>query len=201
MPRGVVDTEGLNTPDIQALRAIQTPDEVPFSINKIGHVVLMVQDLEKSADFYTRVLGFRVSDVYPATMVPGRMVFMRCASDHHGVALVGGAKEPGNGNELNHMAFEVSTLDEVFRARDHLETEDVKITYAGRRRAGCQVAVEFLDPDNHVLEIYWCIDQVGSDGRVRAPEEWCEEVTLEGAVDKAPPGQDTTLEDPSLRRD
>ena len=90
MPRGVVDTEGLNTPDIQALRAIQTPDELPFSINKIGHVVLMVQDLEKSADFYTRVLGFRVSDVYPATMVPGRMVFMRCASDHHGVALVGG---------------------------------------------------------------------------------------------------------------
>ena len=76
----------------------------------------MVQDLEKSVKFYTEVLGFRVSDVYPATMVPGRMVFMRCAQDHHGVALVGGAEEPGNGNELNHMAFEVSSIDEVFRA-------------------------------------------------------------------------------------
>jgi catechol 2,3-dioxygenase-like lactoylglutathione lyase family enzyme len=200
MPRGVIDTDGLVTPDVQALRDTETPSGLPFSIAKIGHVVLMAQDLEKSVDFYTRVLGFRVSDVYPATMVPGRMVFMRCASDHHGVALVGGAKGPGNSNELNHMAFEVATLDEVFRARDHLEAEGVKITYAGRRRAGCQVAVEFLDPDNHVLEIYWGIDQVGSDGRIRPPAEWREEMTLEGAVDNAPPGQDTTLADPSLRR-
>lgn len=201
MPRGVIDTDGLMTPDVQALRDTRTPAGLPFSIGKIGHVVLMVQDLEKSVDFYTRVLGFRVSDVYPATMVPGRMVFMRCANDHHGVALVGGAKGPGNSEELNHMAFEVSTLDEVFRARDHLVAEGVKITYAGRRRAGCQIAVEFLDPDNHVLEIYWGIDQVGSDGHIRPPEEWREEMTLEGAVDNAPPGQDTTLADPSLRRD
>jgi len=201
MPRGVIDTDGLVTPDVQALRDTETPSGLPFSIAKIGHVVLIVQDLEKSVDFYTRVLGFRVSDVYPATMVPGRMVFMRCANDHHGVALVGGAKGPGNSNELNHMAFEVAALDEVFRARDHLEAEGVKITYAGRRRAGCQVAVEFLDPDNHVLEIYWGIDQVGSDGRIRPPAEWREEMTLEGAVDNAPPGQDTTLADPSLRRD
>ena len=201
MPRGVIDTDGLVTPDVQALRDTETPSGLPFSIAKIGHVVLMVQDLEKSVDFYTRVLGFRVSDVYPATMVPGRMVFMRCANDHHGVALVGGAKGPGNSNELNHMAFEVATLDEVFRSRDHLEAEGVKITYAGRRRAGCQVAVEFLDPDNHVLEIYWGIDQVGSEGRIRPPAEWREEMTLEGAVDNAPPGQDTTLADPSLRRD
>ena len=200
MPRGVIDTDGLMTPDVQALRDSETPAGLPFNIAKIGHVVLMVQDLEKSVDFYTRVLGFRVSDVYPATMVPGRMVFMRCANDHHGVALVGGAKGPGNSEELNHMAFEVSTLDEVFRARAHLEAEGVKITYAGRRRAGCQIAVEFLDPDNHVLEIYWGIDQVGSDGHIRPPEEWCEEMTLEGAVDNAPPGQDTTLADPSLRR-
>ena len=201
MPRGVIDTEGLMTPDVRALCDTETPKGLPFNIAKIGHVVLMVQDLEKSVDFYTRVLGFRVSDVYPATMVPGRMVFMRCANDHHGVALVGGAKGPANSNELNHMAFEVATLDEVFRARDHLEAEGVKITYAGRRRAGCQVAVEFLDPDNHVLEIYWGIDQVGSDGHIRPPEEWCEEMTLEGAVDNAPPGLDTTLADPSLRRD
>ena len=201
MPRGVIDTDGLITPDVQALRDTETPSGLPFSIAKIGHVVLIVQDLEKSVDFYTRILGFRVSDVYPATMVPGRMVFMRCANDHHGVALVGGAKGPGNSNELNHMAFEVAALDEVFRARDHLEAEGVKITYAGRRRAGCQVAVEFLDPDNHVLEIYWGIDQVGSDGRIRPPAEWREEMTLEGAVDNAPPGQDTTLADPSLRRD
>lgn len=201
MARGMVDYEGLETPDAVALRQTLTPDGLPFSINKIGHVVLMVQDLEKSVEFYTQVLGFRVSDVYPSTMVPGRMVFMRCANDHHGVALVGGAGAPGNSNELNHMAFKVSTLDEVFRARDHLDKHGVKILFHGRRRAGCQVAVEFLDPDNHVLEIYWGIDQIGTNGAARPPGEWREELTLEGAIDNAPPGQDTTLTDPSLRRD
>ncbi len=32
------------------------------------------------------------SDVYPETMMEGRMVFMRCTADHHGVALVGVAE-------------------------------------------------------------------------------------------------------------
>lgn len=201
MARGVIDLEGMDAPDIQALRNASTPDGLPFSINKIGHVVLMVQDLERSVKFYTEVLGFRVSDVYPTSMVPGRMVFMRCANDHHGVALVGGAAAPGNSNELNHMAFEVSTIDEVFRARDHLEKHHVKISYQGRRRAGCQIAVEFFDPDNHMLEIYYAIDQIGTNADARPPQEWREEMTLEGAVDNAPAGQDTTLADPSLRRD
>ena len=201
MARGTVDTEGLNAPDVTALRRTQTPGGLPFSINKIGHVVLMVRDLEKSVKFYTKVLGFRVSDVYPPSMVPGRMVFMRCAADHHGVALVGGAKEASNSNELNHMAFEVSTIDEVFSARDHLEKHEVKISYLGRRRAGCQVAVEFFDPDDHMLEIYWGIDQIGTNGDARPAEEWREEMTLEEAVDNYPPGQDTTMADPSLRRD
>jgi catechol 2,3-dioxygenase len=198
MPRGVIDHEALKSPDIQALRNADTPQGLPFAIRKIGHVVLMVQDLERSVEFYTKVLGFKVSDVYPNSMFPGRMVFMRCNADHHGVALVGGSRAPANSNELNHMAFEVGTIDEVLRARDHLKAHGVKIMFDGRRRAGCQVAVEFLDPDNHVLEIYWGIDQVGTGGHVRPPEEWAEEMSLEAAVAHAPPGQDTSLQDKSL---
>jgi catechol 2,3-dioxygenase len=89
------------------------------------------------------------------------------------------------------MAFEVATLDEVFHARDWLKANGVKVEFEGRRRAGCQVAVEFRDPDGHWLEIYWGLDQVGPDGKVRPPEEWRECFTLEEAVKDAPPGQDT----------
>ena len=74
------------------------------------------------------------------------------------------------------------------------------IEFDGRRRAGAQVAVEFRDPDNHMLEIFWGLDQVGSDGRTRPPEEWREEFSIEDAIDNPPPGQDTTLGDPSLRK-
>jgi catechol 2,3-dioxygenase len=193
MPRGVVDLEGLKSPAAQALRRLTPPTGLPFKVQKLGHVVLKVKDLQRSVAFYTGVLGFRVSDVYPDTMMKGGMVFLRCNTDHHCLALVGGAKEDASARELHHLAFEVATLDEVLRARAHLRQHNVKIDFDGRRRAGCQVAVEFRDPDNHFLEIYWGLDQVGSDQRVRPPEEWAEELSLEDAIRHAPPGQDTTL--------
>ncbi len=165
----------------------------PFAVQKIGHAVVNVADLQKSKHFYTEVLGFRVSDVYADKMMPGGMVFLRCNGDHHCLALIGGAPT------LHHLAFELATLDEVFRARDHPKQHDAKIVYEGRRRAGCQVSVEFLDPDGHHLELYWGVDQIGYDGRARPAEEWRQTASLEDAVRIAPPGQDTTLHDAALR--
>ena len=103
----------INTEDLRAAISNQAP---PFDLRKIGHVVLMVTDLKRSIAFYTGVLGFKVSDIYGEDMMPGGMVFVRCNTDHHGIALVGGASGPENNRGLHHLAFEVSTLDEVFRA-------------------------------------------------------------------------------------
>jgi catechol 2,3-dioxygenase len=192
MPRGVVDLEGLKSPEAQALRRLAPPAGLPFKVQKLGHVVLRVKDLQRSVAFYTKVLGFHVSDVYPETMMKGGMAFLRCNADHHCLALVGGMKGDASAKELHHLAFEVATLDEVVRAREHLRAAGVKIDFDGRRRAGCQVAVEFRDPDNHFLEIFWGLDQVGTDNRVRPPAEWREEHSLEDAIRNAPPGQDTT---------
>ncbi len=183
---------------VARLSALKPPKGIPFRINKIGHVVLNVVDLERALTFYVEVLGFSVSDIYPDSMVPGGMAFTRFSPDHHGIAFVGSAKAQSERKELNHFAFEVSTLDEVFRARDRLRAAGVNIVYEGRRRAGCQVAVEFLDPDGHHLEIYWGLDQVGHGGYVRPPAEWTATKTLEEAVTTFPPGQDTTLGDAEL---
>ena len=152
-----------------------------FQLRKIGHVVLNVTDLEAAVRFYTEVLGLQISDRYPETMVPGGMVFLRCNPDHHGVALVGGAQTLER-SSLNHFAFEVGGPGEVFRARAWLRQHGVPIVFEGRRRAGCQLAVEFHDPDGNNLEIYWGIDQVGSSGYVRPPREWRPARTLEEAV-------------------
>lgn len=180
------------------LRRLTRPQGMPFNIAKIGHVVLNCTDLERSVRFYTEVLGFRVSDVYTPDIAPGGMVFMRCNADHHGVALVGSMPGTSPNVELNHLAFEVGTLDEVFRARDHLHKHNVPIDFEGRRRAGVQIAVEFRDPDGHRLEIFWGLDQVGSDGIVRPAGEWTWAHTLEEAVAHPVRGQDTSLQDPTL---
>jgi catechol 2,3-dioxygenase len=164
----------------------------PFRLNKIGHVVLRSRDLERSVRFYTEVLGCKVSDVYEEDMMPGRMVFLRFNADHHGIALVGGMPAQAEKREMHHMAFEVSSLDEVFAARAHLRAHQVPIVFEGRRRAGVQIAVEFLDPDGHHLEIYWGLDQVGPDGKVRPRSEWHEAHSLEDAVANPVPGQKIT---------
>jgi catechol 2,3-dioxygenase len=193
MPRGIVDLAGLQSPAAEALRRLAPSAALPFALAKLGHVVLRVKDLQRSTAFYARVLGFRVSDVYPESMMQGGMVFLRCNADHHCLALVGGARDALPARDLHHLAFEVATLDELLRAREHLRQHEVKIDFEGRRRAGCQVALEFRDPDHHSLEIFWGLDQVGGDGRVRPPGEWREEHSLEAAIANAPPGQDTAL--------
>jgi catechol 2,3-dioxygenase len=184
--------------DPERLKAMKRPQGMPFRIGKLGHVVINVTDIERSVRFYTQVLGFQVSDVYPNEMVPGGMVFLRCSADHHSIALVGEMPGAASNVELNHIAFEVATLDEVLRARDHLRQHKVQIDFEGRRRAGVQIAVEFRDPDNHRLEIFWGLDQVGSDGHVRPGSEWKWAHSLREAVEDPVRGQDTTLQDPSL---
>jgi catechol 2,3-dioxygenase-like lactoylglutathione lyase family enzyme len=159
-----------------------------FQLRKLGHVVLNVADLEASARFYTELLGFEVTDRYPESMVPGGMIFLRCGTDHHTVALVGGSPKSER-SSLNHFAFEVATLDEVFQARAWLREHHVPLTFEGRRRAGCQIAIEFLDPDGNNLEIYWAVDQIGTDGYVRPASEWRQALSLEDAVANPVRGQ------------
>jgi len=184
--------------DVGTLKQTVTPGGLPFKIRKLGHVVLRVCELHRSVEFYTQVLGFTISDVYPEEMMPGGMVFLRFNPDHHGVALVGGMPGPAAKRELDHVAFEVATLDEVFRARQHLRAHEVPIVFEGRRRAGVQIALEFHDPDGHHLEIYWGLDQIGTDGHVRPAAEWRGAETLEEAVANPVPGQHPVLFDPTL---
>ncbi len=114
--------------------------------------------------------------------------------------MVGNAEGETQRRELHHIAFEVDTLDEVLKARDHLRANGVEILFEGRRRAGVQIAVEFLDPDGHILEIYWGLDRIKGDDKARPPEEWAAAMSIEEAIDNPPPGQDTTLADPTLRK-
>ena len=177
--------------DILKLRALQPPRGLGFKIRRLGHVVLQVTDLNRSLLFYTQVLGFKVTEIYSEDLQPGGFAFLRCHTDHHSIALVGTGAGRSRHAELHHIAFEVGSVEEVFAVRERLREQGATITFEGRRRAGCQIAVEFLDPDGHCLEIYWGLDQVGTSGYVRPSSEWKGIKTLEAAVADPVVGQET----------
>ena len=184
--------------DVEGIRRCKRPEDMPFALTKLGHVVLNCSDLVRSVRFYTEILGCQISDVYADDMMPGGMVFMRFNADHHGIALVGTMDGPSPNFELNHIAFEVASLDEVVLARNHLKRHGVAVDFEGRRRAGVQIAVEFRDPDGHRLEIYWGLDRVGSDGYIRPGNEWKGAKSLRDAIADPVKGQDTRLKDSSI---
>lgn len=53
--------------------------------------------------------------------------------------------------------------------------------------------MEFRDSDHHSLEIYWGVDQVGSDGHVRPFNECHGVKSMEEAIANPVPGQDTQI--------
>jgi catechol 2,3-dioxygenase-like lactoylglutathione lyase family enzyme len=179
---------------VEEIEALRRPRGIPFAINKIGHVVLSVSDVGRSVKFYTEVLGCSISDVYPDALVPGKMAFLRFNGDHHGIGVIAAKGADGKqGRELHHIALEILSLDELVLAREYFKKIGVPIVREGRRRAGSQISVEIADPDGHSIELFWGMDQVGTEGVVRPSSEWKQNETLEEAIADVPPGQDTTL--------
>src|SRR5436309_1210157 len=96
----------------------------PIHTRKVSHVLLNVSDLERSVKFYTEVLGFKESDRNARGMV-----FLRNGTDHHTFGLCPG---PAKGElapsdqylTFNHMAFEVDSVDDLFKARQFLREQE-----------------------------------------------------------------------------
>src|SRR5436309_306975 len=89
-------------------------------INRLNHAVLYVRDAERSADFYSEVLGFRRLSL--AEGIRGA-VFLQApgsTNDHDlGLFSVGDNAGPSAAGRsavgLYHLAWEVDTLDELER--------------------------------------------------------------------------------------
>jgi catechol 2,3-dioxygenase-like lactoylglutathione lyase family enzyme len=79
----------------------------------IHHAVFFAPDVDKGVSFYTKRLGFRVTD-----MIRHAGVFMRCDGrpDHHNLFLIR-AKEP----RFNHVAFGVENIDELMTGYNELQ--------------------------------------------------------------------------------
>ena len=69
-------------------------------VRKVGHVVLRVESLPRSLDFYSSVLGLR--EVARRDFGEGPMVFLTSGDTHHDLALVETRQRNGPGSSTPH---------------------------------------------------------------------------------------------------
>ena len=80
-----------------------------------SHTVLYIKDQAKMLDFYTRTLGFKVTD--RGAIGPGgapEIVFLsNDPTEHHQIAMITSRDDDEASNSVNHFAFRVETFEEV----------------------------------------------------------------------------------------
>jgi len=155
----------------------------PIKVNKLGHFVYEVTDIERTVKFWTEVMGFIETDRNDKGMV-----FFRCGADHHAIGLkpMPKGKAPKRdmkaGLQMEHLALEVDDIEVLKKAKAYLKANNIPIVFEGRKGAGCNVSINFLDPDGFEFEIYCEMDQIGPDGRLRPPEMFRKANPLEDAI-------------------
>ncbi len=133
-------------------------------VKELGHIVLYVRNLARSAAFYGEVLGWDVA--FPVTLGIPAAAFTS-GRTHHELLLIevgddAAAVPAGRRLGLYHFGLSVGDSDDELRAvRDHLVATGVTIVGASDHTVTHSLYV--LDPDGNKLELY--IDVPGVDWR------------------------------------
>ncbi|MCP2256020.1 Catechol 2,3-dioxygenase [Prauserella aidingensis] len=144
---------------------------LPHRISRVGPVHLFVKDIDKSIDFYTRLLGLELTET--AEYAGYRAAFLRLGSDHHVVGLFeAGLREAlgySQATLLAHLGFEVSTYRQLRDASAYLTAKGWAEAPPVPRDLlpGIGYAKAFLDPLGHAVLLYFGMEQIGWDGRPR----------------------------------
>ena len=133
----------------QAAAAQATEDRrVPLSMSHIG---IYVHDVPKMEDFYTRVLGFTVTD---RGKVRGMdIVFTSWDSkDHHQVILVAGRPKELAYNHINQMSFRVNSVEDLQAVWRNVKDEP-EVTDLRGMDHGNAWSLYFRDPEGNRVEL------------------------------------------------
>ena len=148
---------------------------------EVGHVVFFVKDVAACEKFYTENFGFTASDRYP-----GKGAFLRCSAEggHHDLFLL---QRPDKHGGLNHVAFTVRDIHEVFGGGLHISRcgWDTQLG-PGRHPISSAYFWYFKNPAGALIEYYADEDQLTAQWQPREFEpgptvfaEWA----IDGGID------------------
>jgi catechol 2,3-dioxygenase-like lactoylglutathione lyase family enzyme len=153
----------------------------PFRVRRLGHFGLYVDNPDTILDFYCRLLGFKVADQIDYTgrlpedelskLGPRKGYFVRHGTEHHSFVIfpkhVARAvyKSPADSDiTINQITWQVGSLREVVEGFNFFKQRGYTIHRAGRDLPGSNWNVYPKDPEGHVNELFYGIEQVGWDG-------------------------------------
>ena len=195
----------------------------PFKIRRLGHFGFNSSHMEESMHFYRDLLGFKISDPLNFKGNPERAamlkdvsdedakgVFMHHGSDHHSFVLFPrkaidvmgrGSGHDGDGDvDINQITWQCGSLAEVMEGETYFNERNVPIRRTGRDMPGSNWHTYVWDPDDHINELYYGIEQIGWLGRSKPrdmhyrgfqqkpelpqmPEEWDVQDAIEKGID------------------
>ncbi|MTB50912.1 VOC family protein [Lewinella sp. W8] len=119
---------------------------VPFTLDYLDHVALLVEDLEKSADWYSSYLGLQRVTFPEWTPFPVMLL-----AGNSGIALFPrGDKHPARGiNTVDHFAFRLS-LEQLEVAKRYLA--DAGLEYVEQDHVYFR-SIYLTDPDGYRVEL------------------------------------------------
>jgi len=118
------------------------------------HAGIYVTDMDRMVDFYTRVVGFAVSDRGPTLQGGGEIAFMtRDPREHHQLVLATGRPANVSFNVVNQISFLVDSLATLRTLYRDLKNEPA-VEDIGTVTHGNALSAYFLDPEKNRVEFY-----------------------------------------------
>ena len=127
-----------------------------MEVKELGHVVLYVRDIERSAAFYRDVLGWQAIGSPGELRLP--VAAFSSGRTHHELLLIevgedAAALPEGRRVGMYHFGLKIGETDEELRAAlDELRLHNVAVV--GSADHGVTHSLYIEDPDGHEIELY-----------------------------------------------
>ena len=142
----------------------------------MGHVVTAVDRIDEALDFYTRILGFRITD-----QLGRKLFFLRCNRRHHSLALA----DLGGENRVLHIMLETATLDDVGRVFDACLDRHLGMSTIGVHVNDLVTSFYVTNPSGYEIEYGWngrlVDDRTWIPTTIDRPSLWGHREVTEGA--------------------